>query len=92
MLRKQLTAPRTIVRVHGAASAFLTHARAADPAAVADNDALTLTLPDVDRDTPALVRALVAAGADILEVRADVPTLEELYLRLVGAPDPGVDQ
>jgi hypothetical protein len=31
----------------------------------------------------ALVAALVAAGARILEVRADVPALEDVYLQLL---------
>jgi ABC-2 type transport system ATP-binding protein len=84
VLRKRLTVQRSIVRVGGAAAAFVEHARRIDPAAMADGSVLTLTLEDAARDTPALVRTLVAAGADIIEVRADVPALEEVYLRLVG--------
>jgi hypothetical protein len=59
-------------------------ARRLDPAAVAEGGTLTLTLPRTERDTPALVRALVAAGVDVLDVRAEVPALEDVYLRLVG--------
>jgi len=36
-----------------------------------------------DRETPALVRALVDRGAEILEVRPEVPALEEVYLHLL---------
>jgi len=85
-LRKRLTAPRSVIRVGGDAIAFLPLVRAADSSATAEGSVLTASLGDTARDTPDLVRALVAAGADILEVRADVPTLEEIYLRLVGAP------
>ncbi len=35
---------------------------------------------------PAIVRALVAAGADIIEAHVDVPTLEDVYLALVKPP------
>jgi ABC-2 type transport system ATP-binding protein len=91
-LRKRLTAPRSVIRVGGDAIAFLPLVRAADSSATAEGSVLTASLGDAARDTPDLVRALVAAGADILEVRADVPTLEEIYLRLVGAPAvPGAD-
>jgi hypothetical protein len=45
---------------------------AADPAAV----------------TPAVVRALVAAGAEIVEVRARATTLEQVYFEVMGVrPD-----
>jgi hypothetical protein len=38
--------------------------------------------------TPSLVRALVAAGADILEVRERVTTLEQVYFDVMGVrPD-----
>jgi ABC-2 type transport system ATP-binding protein len=91
-LRKRLTAPRSVIRVGGDAIAFLPLVRSADSSATAEGSVLTASLGDAARDTPDLVRALVAAGADILEVRADVPTLEEIYLRLVGAPAvPGAD-
>ena len=47
---------------------------AADPAAI----------------TPALVRTLVAAGADIIEVRERATTLEEVYFEVMGVrPDHG---
>jgi ABC-2 type transport system ATP-binding protein len=83
LLRKRLTAQRTVVRVHGDAASFLARARAIDPAAVARDGRITVAVADAERDTPAVVRALVAAGADIVEVHVEVPTLEEVYLRLV---------
>ena len=40
--------------------------------------------------TPALVRALVAAGADIVEVRERATTLEQVYFEVMGVrPDRG---
>jgi ABC-2 type transport system ATP-binding protein len=83
-LRRRLTTGRVIVRVAGDPAALLSIARHLDPGAVVEGAALALTLPDADRDTPDLVRALVAAGADVLEVRAEMPALEDVYLHLVG--------
>jgi ABC-2 type transport system ATP-binding protein len=82
-LRQRLTTGRIAVRVAGDVNACLPAARRLDPGAVVAGGTLMLTLPRSERDTPALVRALVAAGADVLEVRADVPALEDVYLRLV---------
>jgi hypothetical protein len=40
--------------------------------------------------TPALIRAIVAAGADVLEVRERASTLEEAYFEVMGVrPDRG---
>ena len=86
-LRQRLTTGRLIVRVAGDTAAFLEVARAAaaDAAAVvAEGSTLTLRLADPDRQTPAFVAALVAAGAQILEVRAEMPALEDVYLHLMG--------
>jgi hypothetical protein len=41
-------------------------------------------LADPGRETPDLVAALVHAGARITGVREESPTLEEVYLNLVG--------
>jgi ABC-2 type transport system ATP-binding protein len=83
-LRQRLTTGRLIVRLAGAPAAFLPIARGVDPNAVIESGALILAVPHSERDTPALIRALVAAGADILEVRAEVPALEDAYLQLLG--------
>ncbi len=82
-LRQRLTTGRVIVRVAGDAAALLGVARGIDPHAFVESDALILTLPLAERDTPALVRALVATGADVLEVRPEMPALEDVYLHLV---------
>jgi ABC-2 type transport system ATP-binding protein len=85
-LRRRLAGTRTIVRVVGEPRVWLPAMKSIDPNVRADSDSLILALRDPNRDTPAIVRALVAAGAEILEVRAEKPDLEEVYLKLVGAP------
>jgi ABC-2 type transport system ATP-binding protein len=44
---------------------------------------LRLRLEDPTRDTPIVVREVVRLGGEILEVRSDAPTLEEIYLKAV---------
>jgi ABC-2 type transport system ATP-binding protein len=44
-----------------------------------------LTVSDVGRAAPAVTRALVAAGADVLSIARSRHTLEDVYLELVGA-------
>jgi ABC-2 type transport system ATP-binding protein len=86
-LRQRLTTGRLIVRLAGDPSAYLDATRAALPDVVdvaADGTALTLRLSDPERQTPILVAALVAAGARVLEVRAEMPALEDVYLHLMG--------
>jgi ABC-2 type transport system ATP-binding protein len=82
-LRHRLTTGRLLVGLAGDAGHFLDAARSFDPAASIEGGALAVTLRDRDRETPALVRALVAAGADILEIHSEVPALEDAYLRLM---------
>jgi ABC-2 type transport system ATP-binding protein len=82
-LRQRLTTGRVIVRVASDSTPYLDTARRFDRAACMDGDAIVLTLPHSDRDTPALVRALVAAGADVLEIRPETPALEDVYLHLM---------
>jgi ABC-2 type transport system ATP-binding protein len=82
-LRQRLTTGRILARVADNAAAYLDTARRFDPAASVDGDAILLTLPRSDRDTPAFVRAIVAAGADVLEIRPEIPALEDVYLHLI---------
>ncbi|PWT79568.1 MAG: multidrug ABC transporter ATP-binding protein [Blastocatellia bacterium] len=83
-LRQRLTTGRVVVRVASNAAPFVGTARTLAPDAKADDSTLILTLPQPERDTPVLVRALVAAGADVLEVRPEIPALEDVYLHLLG--------
>jgi ABC-2 type transport system ATP-binding protein len=82
-LRQRLTSGRVIARVRGDPAGFLLTARRFDEDAAVEGGALVLTLTGSDRDTPAFVRALVAAGADVLEVRPEIPALEDVYLHLM---------
>ena len=83
-LRQRLTTGRLIVRVAGDPASFLERAQAFDPLASVDGQLLILRTDHLDRDTPALVAALVADGAQILEVRPEIPALEDVYLHLTG--------
>ena len=80
LLRSRLTGGRVVVRVAGDAASLLDTARALDPDAVAEGPILILK---AKQETPALVRTLVAAGANILEVRPEIPPLEDVYIRLM---------
>jgi ABC-2 type transport system ATP-binding protein len=83
-LRRRLTTGRVIVRTREAvAPKYLTIARRFDAAATAENGEIILTLKHGEVDTPVLVRQLVTAGAEILEVRPEMPALEDVYLHLM---------
>ncbi len=82
-LRSRLSTNRIRVRVAGPPEAALTAMRPLDPGVHVDGQVLTVTLADSEQQTPALVRALVAAGVEIVEVRPELPALEDVYLHLV---------
>jgi len=85
VLRQRLTSNRVTVRLAGDAASYLECVRRFDPQAQADTSALHLSIADTERSIPDLVRALVASGASIVEVREEVPDLEDVYLHLVGS-------
>jgi len=84
-LRRRLTTGRLIVRVIGDPALSLETVRRFDPAAAIEGPALVLKVADVEERTPAIVAALVAAGAGVVEVRPEMPALEDAYLRLMGS-------
>jgi ABC-2 type transport system ATP-binding protein len=51
-----------------------------------DGGALSMVLDDQDAGTPAIVRALVEAGASIRAVFDEQPPLEDVYMRLLAPP------
>ena len=51
-----------------------------------DDRLLSMAVNASNGSTPAIVRALVEAGADIYEVADDAPPLEDVYLRLLSEP------
>jgi ABC-2 type transport system ATP-binding protein len=82
-LRGRLTKGRVVVRIAGDLAPCLTVARSFDAQAAIEGAAIVVSLPQAERDTPELVRALVNAGARIVDVRSEIPNLEAVYLRLV---------
>src|SRR5262249_60927263 len=82
-LRRGLTTGRLILRPDGEPTRFLEVVKGIDPLASVDGPLIVATPSDLQRDTPAVVAALVAAGARILEVRPEVPALEDVYLHLM---------
>jgi ABC-2 type transport system ATP-binding protein len=83
VLRRRFSKGRVRLRVAGEASRFLDTARAFDPGASAHGASLALQLTDSDAQTSALVRQLVSAGADVIEVSHDRAGLEDVYLHFV---------
>jgi ABC-2 type transport system ATP-binding protein len=83
-LRQRLMTGRLIVRVVGDPRAHLAVVRSFDADAAVDDVSLTVRLADAERDTPALVAALVKAGASVVEVRPEMPALEDVYLHVMG--------
>ena len=84
-LRRRLTTGRLLVRVAGDPSAYLDLAQHVDPDAVVEGATLVIAAADVAAAAPGLVRRLVERGADVVEVRHEMPDLEDVYLHLVGA-------
>jgi ABC-2 type transport system ATP-binding protein len=82
-LRRRLATGRVLVRLADEPARFLEVARRFDPTAVVDGPMITLQMNDDGARTPALVSALVDRGAKILEVRQEMPALEDVYLKLV---------
>jgi len=83
ILRSRLTTNRVVIRVTSDAAPLVEAARPLVRDAAADGPLLVVHFDDPAAGTPALVQALVAAGARIVEVRPDMPALEDVYLRLV---------
>jgi ABC-2 type transport system ATP-binding protein len=85
VLRRRLSAGRFRIRMSGDASQYLHAVRIFDGGASADGPYLALQLADPETLAPAVVRALVNAGADIIEMQPERPALEDVYLHFVNA-------
>jgi ABC-2 type transport system ATP-binding protein len=83
-LRQRLRTGRVIVRLAGDPAAHVDLARRFDPEASMDGDTIVLHLANAERETPALISLLAADNAPIVEVRQEVPLLEDVYLHLLG--------
>ena len=87
-LKRRLSNGRILIRVAGDASRYLDAVRVFDRQASAEGSRLALQLADPETQAPAVVRALVAAGAGIIETHPERPALEDVYLRFVNTrPD-----
>lgn len=82
-LRRRLATGRVIVRLSRDSAAYLEAIHRFDVTATLDDGLAAVRLLNPDADTPALVRALVDVGAEILEVRSEMPALEDVYLHFV---------
>jgi len=83
VLRQRLMTGRLVVRVAGDPAVHLEILRRFDPGVSVDGAALILRVDDTERQTPDIVAALVAAGAGVVEVRPEMPALEDVYLHLM---------
>jgi len=82
-LRRKLAHGHVRIRVSGDASRYLDAVRVFDAAASARGAELWLRLTHADAQTPDVVRHLVSAGADVVEVQPEQAGLEEVYLHFV---------
>ena len=84
-LRRRIFGARMRVRVHGDASLFVqTVASAGAKNVSADGSYVTFGLDDIEAGMPAVVRALVQAGAGVVSVTPEDRPLEDVYFALVG--------
>ena len=90
-LRGRLTTGRLLIRVAGDPSASADAVRRiVGPADVTvDRSTLVVQTAHPERQTPPIVKALVEAGANVLEVRPEIPALEDVYLHLMGTDGAG---
>jgi ABC-2 type transport system ATP-binding protein len=88
-LRRQLFGRTVVVHLRAASPTFTDAAKALDFVHEAkDVDGrLLVTLDDPEAHNPDLIRALVASGADVQFVGELRQSLEDVYLRLVGAQE-----
>jgi ABC-2 type transport system ATP-binding protein len=88
-LRSRLFGTRLRVALVQPAAGFADTARGTGTLDVqAHGSLLSIGVDDAAARAPQIVRRLVAAGADIQSVTPDEPTLEQVYLRLVGETPP----
>jgi ABC-2 type transport system ATP-binding protein len=82
-LRARLFGSRVLITLAGPAGAVAAAIRAAHVDVRVSDRTLSIAVDDAQVQTPAIVRRLVEAGADIVSVTADEPPLEDVYLRLL---------
>jgi len=82
-LRSRIFGSRLHVTIAGAAERYVDVLRAAGLTDVRSNGSTLSIGMSGEASTPAIVRQLVAAGADLLSVAPEEHPLEEIYLRLL---------
>ena len=83
-LRQRLFGSHALVRVAGEASAYAdVIAGAGGREILAEGDSLRFVLDEMTEAMPGVVRALVAAGAAVVEVTTENAPLEDVYFTLV---------
>jgi ABC-2 type transport system ATP-binding protein len=83
-LRGTSSSHATAVQLAVVTDAVVAAARAARRADVAvRGNTITVPVDKPERDNPELIRAIVAAGGEIQYVSGIVPSLEEIYLKLL---------
>ena len=82
-LRARLFGSRVLITLAGPAGAVGAAIRAVHVDVRVGDRTLSIGVDDAQVQTPAIVRRLVEAGADIVSVAADEPPLEDVYLRLL---------
>ena len=87
-LRARLFGSRVLVRLASPAAPFADALKPACTDVRADDRTLSIAVNDVEGAAPAIVRALVQAGAEVVSVVADQAPLEEVYLRLLEEEKP----
>ena len=87
-LRARLFGSRLLITLTGDAGGFAEMLRHIAGDVRASGSALSIGVADVERAAPAIVRALVEAGADIVTVVPEEAPLEDVYLRLLAADPP----
>jgi ABC-2 type transport system ATP-binding protein len=84
-LRRRIFGTRVRLRVHGDASRFVpTVVGTGAKDVTADGSHVSFGVDDIESGTPAVVRALVQAGADVVSVAPEDRPLEDVYFALVG--------
>jgi ABC-2 type transport system ATP-binding protein len=91
-LRRRLFGGRGLVRVVGEAAPFREAMASAGVREIeSDADSLRFALDDQAATMPQVVRALVAAGAQVVEVTTEDAPLEDVYLTIVEQADAAVN-
>lgn len=84
-LESQISGVRTVVRLERASKEItdVVRARFGSENVEIDGDQLIVKVEDADRDNPAIIEAVIAAGGRIRQLSPLSTSLEEVYLRLV---------